>query len=276
MCRLLAFASKQTTSIDALLTSDELARYRDMSTLHGDGWGAAVWFGASEIDQVNSVDRAIDDPTFERVASASASAGIVHLRWATAGLPVCLENTHPFSADGWSFAHNGSYPHHERILELLDPKRRAALVGTTDSELYFQLILQETAKTGDIVSGLRRAIATIRRECGLGSLNCLLLSPHRLLAIQAVDTTPAPINSLARAAGNDGLPEGHGAEYYWLRYTIRNEGLIVASTGVAVEGWTELHDDTIIDVAPESGRATIWPLADGSPPRDLVFASNVA
>lgn len=32
----------------------------------------------------------------------------MHLRWASLGLPIQSENTHPFTGDGLSFAHNGS------------------------------------------------------------------------------------------------------------------------------------------------------------------------
>jgi len=276
MCRLLAFASKESTTIGTLLTPDELATYRDMSTLHGDGWGAAVWESGTGIEKVNSVHRAIDDPTFFTVAAAPATAGIVHLRWATAGLPVCIENTHPFTSGDWSFAHNGSFPHHERLLELLSAERRAALEGTTDSELYFQLILQETERLGDIVPGLRSAVSLIRDTCGLGSLNCLLLTPGRLLAVQAVATTPAPVKSLQRAAGDDGLPEGHDESYYHLRYTVRDGSLIVASTGVAVEGWTTQRDDTIIDVATEAGTAQVWSLDTGALRSTIAFAATAS
>ncbi len=273
MCRLLAFASKESTSIGALLTPNELTKYRDMSTLHGDGWGAAVWESDAGIEKVNSVHRAIDDPNFFTVASAPATAGIVHLRWATAGLPVCIENTHPFTSGEWSFAHNGSFQHPERLLDILSDDRRAALEGTTDSELYFQLIMQETQRHGDIVSGVRSAVSIIRETCGLGSLNCLLLSPGRLLAVQAVATTPAPVKSLQRAAGDEGLPEGHDENYYHLRYTIRDGGFIVASTGVAVDGWTTQLNDAIIDVAPERGTASVWSLDTGVLQSTIAFAA---
>jgi predicted glutamine amidotransferase len=276
MCRLLAFASAQTTTIGALLTPDELANYRAMSTLHGDGWGAAVWESAAGIEKVNSVQRAIDDPTFFTVASAPATAGIVHLRWATAGLPVCLENTHPFTSGDWSFAHNGSFPHHERILDELTAERRANLVGTTDSELYFQLILQETERAGDIVPGIRRAVAIIRERCGLGSLNCLLLTPGRLLAVQAVADTPAPVKSLQRSAGDQSLPEGHDEQYYHLRYVVRDGSFVVASTGVAVAGWTTQRDDTIIDVDTANRSATVWSLDDDTVLTTLSYSPSAA
>ena len=276
MCRLLAFASSTSMAISSLLTPDELENYRAMSTLHGDGWGAAAWTVDDQVTTVNSVERAIDDATFDSVVASPATAGIVHLRWATAGLPVCLENTHPFSIGGWSFAHNGSFPHHERLLNELSAERRSELRGTTDSELYAALVVQRAQELGDIVAGLRSAIATIRDVCGLGSLNCLILQPGRLIAAQAVDATKAPVQSLRAAVSHeDELPEGHDENYYRLRYTVRDGSFLVASTGVATDGWQTLDDDTIIDVDVAAGQATLLAL-DTAEVRSRVTFSSAA
>ena len=50
--------------------------------------------------------------TIPRFAAAThdqrSAASLVHLRWATNGLAVRPENSHPFLADGFAMAHNGS------------------------------------------------------------------------------------------------------------------------------------------------------------------------
>jgi predicted glutamine amidotransferase len=265
MCRLLAFASVNDTTIQSLLTPDEFENYRQLSTLHGDGWGAAWWSRSTGIRQLNSVQRAVDDDNFLATASGEkVAAGIVHLRWATSGLAVCIENTHPFAAESWRFAHNGAIPGHERLLEFLSPDRRAALNGTTDSEIYFQLILTEAERRGDVVEGLREAIRLVRATCGLGSLNCLLLSEGRMIAVQAFDRTPAPVASILDSVGGaENLPEGHDENYYRLRYRVSEGYVVVSSTGVGVDGWTLLGDDAIVDVEVASGRVLIRRLGDG-------------
>jgi hypothetical protein len=84
------------------------------------------------------------------------------------------------------------------------------------------------------------------------------------------------VRSLQRAAGDDGLPEGHDESYYHLRYTVRDGCLIVASTGVAVVGWTTQLDDTIIDVATEQGTAQVWSLDTGALRSTINFATTLS
>lgn len=275
MCRLLAFASINDTTIQSLLTADEFENYRQLSTLHGDGWGAAWWSNSSGVRQFNSVKRAVDDDAFLGVTGDQVStAGIVHLRWATSGLAVCMENTHPFSSSKWRFAHNGAIAHPERLLDSLNPARRATLTGTTDSEIYFQLILEKAELHGDIVEGIREAVRVIRDTCGLGSLNCLLLGEGRLLAVQAFGATPAPVASLVSSVGGaESLPEGHDENYYRLRFTVRNGYVVVASTGLGIDGWEALGDDAIVDVAVDGGRALIRSLNDDEILREIDLQS---
>jgi predicted glutamine amidotransferase len=272
MCRLLAYASVDSQSVQSLLSQDEFERFRQLSTLHRDGWGYA-WVSqpSAEPLQFNSVQRAVDDEQFlEHMASERGVAGIVHLRWATSGFPVCIENSHPFIEGGWHFAHNGAVAHHHRLLELISEDRRARLKGDTDSELYFQLILQRTDELHDIALGVRQAIADIRRVCGMGSLNCLLLSQTRMLAVQAQGETPAPVASLAKAVGGvDALPLGHDESYYRLRYAVRDGSLLVSSTGVGVDGWDYLGDDAIVDADLTSGSVTVTRLHDGRVEREI-------
>lgn len=267
MCRLLAYASTQPRSVKDLLRPEEFERYHQLSSLHRDGWGHA-WLADRSVDprHVTSVHPAIEDEEFPtHLAATHAVAGIVHLRWATSGFPVCPENSHPFVDGEWHFAHNGAVPDHHRLVDLLSAERRASLQGDTDSELYFQLILQRTDELGDIAAGVRQAVVDIRRVCGLGSLNCLLLSKTRMLAVQAQGETAAPVAALIEAAGGkDALPLGHDESYYRLRYTVRDGSLLVASTGVGLDGWTFLRDDAVIDADLSSGAVTVTGLLDGS------------
>jgi len=275
MCRLLAFASSDDTTLQSLLTPQEFENYRQLSTLHGDGWGAAWQAAGASVRQANSVERAVDDEEFLFITREPASASIVHLRWATSGFPVCVENTHPFTDGTWRFAHNGAIAHSERLLEFLSAERRAALQGSTDSEIYFQLFLEKAEALGDIVTGLRATVALIREVCGLGSLNCLLLTEGRMIAVQAFGATPAPTASLAESVGGaDHLPEGHGEDYYRLRYAVRRGSVLVASTGVGGEDWRDLGDDAIIDADLDAGRVVIRRLVDGAELQSIALVNN--
>ena len=70
-----------------------------------------------------------------------------------------------------------------------------------------------------------------------------------MLAVQAFGATPAPVASLVDSVGGaESLPEGHDENYYRLRFALRDGRIIVASTGLGVDGWELLGGDAIIDV----------------------------
>ena len=115
MCRLIGFASPVPTTLTEQIGKDEVARFGDMSALHADGWGTA-WLRPEaahpqrlQLEGYRSIERAPRDPRFAELAERTPTvAQLVHLRWATEGLAVSLANTHPFSQDGITLAHNGS------------------------------------------------------------------------------------------------------------------------------------------------------------------------
>lgn len=265
VCRLVAFASRRATTVQKLLSEAEFQRLRGLSCLHHDGWGAAWIDAASNLPQrFNSVTRAIDDEDFLGVTSGHPStSGLLHLRWATAGFPVTLENSHPFVDGVWAFAHNGGIKNYENLIPLLSERRRSSLISPVDSFVYFQLVVQRTEETGDIRSGLIDAMSDVRRECGLGSLNCLVLGPGRLLAAQAQGATSAPKISFPIELSGGMQPSGHDENYYKLRYVLRDESLIVASTGVGLDDWTDVGQDSLIDVDVKNGEFTITDLTSG-------------
>ena len=248
MCRLLAFASSELQSLETLLTPDEISNYQNLSTLHCDGWGGA-WQGSSDEapELFNSVKRAIDDSNFVDNSKKMSRGGIIHIRWATTGFPVVVENTHPFINMNWTFAHNGSIADSSKLRSLLSAERLSQLKGDTDSELYFQLILQHLDNSEDIEFAIKEAIKDIRKLCGQGSLNCLMLNNKKMIAVQAFDQTPAPIETLIDLVGGvENLPAGHDENYYRLQYCIKNNSVLVGSTGFAGKDWKFLNDDSIL------------------------------
>src|SRR5258708_4165254 len=144
MCRLFGYVAAHPTTVEATIGLAALDQFTRLARLHGDGWGTA-WLdphaarGAGQLTY-RSPRPAHSDPVFTEQTSAEASrARIMHLRWATPGLPIQSENTHPFTADGFSFAHNGSLMPPASIEAMLAPASCASLSGTTDSERYFAL-----------------------------------------------------------------------------------------------------------------------------------------
>ena len=138
MCRLIGFASPVPTTLTEQIGKDEVARFGDMSALHADGWGTA-WLQPEaahpqrlQLEGYRSIERAPRDPWFAELAERTPTvAQLVHLRWATEGLAVSFANTHPFSQDGITLAHNGSISPRPVLDSLLSPAARATLHGPT-------------------------------------------------------------------------------------------------------------------------------------------------
>jgi predicted glutamine amidotransferase len=282
MCRLLAYASVNDRAVADLLGAEGTESLKELSLLHGDGWGIA-WSapatttgdGAPDgaLGVWRSTKRLAQDEEFDRLAStALGRSGLVHLRWASPGLPVREENTHPFLAQGWAFAHNGAIPHADRLDALLEPELAKSRRGDTDSERYFLHLLGRIAKTGGVVPGVRSAVGDIRERCGQGSLNAVLLSATTLVVVQGRFGTPSPREHLLAAVGSrEALPPGHEEEYYDLRYRYEQGALVIGSTGLVGEGWTELPEDSVLVADYERQRVSVHDLVDGEVRFELPF-----
>ncbi|MCU1492260.1 MAG: hypothetical protein JWO62_24 [Acidimicrobiaceae bacterium] len=284
MCRLLAYASVRDAPVAELLGAEGFGSLEALSSLHGDGWGmawtadgpgtgASAAAGDRSIDTKRSTRRALDDPSFHALAtSALGRSGLVHLRWATLGFEVRKENTHPFLCDGWAFAHNGSIPAVDRLDGLLSPAYRARRRGDTDSERYFLHVLERIEATGDVVAAICEAVADIRRVCGQGSLNAVLLSPMMLAVVHGRAGTPPPREHLLAAVGDPGnLPIGHLDQYYDLRYRCRQDAVVVASTGIVGEDWTDVPQDSVLIIDYLQKLVRVHDLEDPARTTELPF-----
>jgi len=152
MCRLFAFRSVVPSQVHRSLVGAENALLHQ-STLHPDGWGVAYYHGGCP-HVIKSVTSAIDDRIFKRVSGIVASETVVaHLRRATAG-ELDILNTHPFQFGKWIFVHNGNIKDFQKVRSKLIgeilPEFQRYILGTTDSEVFFFLILSNLSKLVDI------------------------------------------------------------------------------------------------------------------------------
>lgn len=169
-----------------------------------------------------------------------ATAGIVHLRTATPGLPRTRDSTHPFRRGSVAFAHNGAITPVRRLHALVGdgPAAASARPGGTDSELYLALLTAQAAEAGDLAEGTRRAVRSLRSAFPRASLNALILTPDRLLVVHAGERAPAP----ASIGHDDGT-------YFRLHYRRSPDGaLAFVSSGPAARGWEPLPPATIVCV----------------------------
>ena len=148
MCRIFGFRSVMQSQVHRSLVSADNAFMRQ-SERHPDGWGVA-YYVADAPHVVKGASAAFGDQLFKHVSGIVTSETVLaHLRKATQG-ELSTINTHPFQYGHWVFAHNGNIANFAEIRDVLlgriPPVLRRFILGTTDSEVLFYLLLGKMAQ----------------------------------------------------------------------------------------------------------------------------------
>jgi predicted glutamine amidotransferase len=246
MCRLLGYVTRTPTALAELLGEADLFEFTELSCKHGDGWGAA-WATDTGVEVVKAPDAARMSSAFGRhVHEHVADLGIVHLRWATLGLRVAPENTHPFTDGTIAFAHNGSIKPPSSLDELIPGDMRRLRLGTTDSERYFLATIADARRTNpadDLAATVERIAAT----CEFSSLNAMIATADELIAVCCYD--PA-------AEEKEDEPD-----YYHLGYRVTPDVVIVSSSGWGAD-WTSLENGEILTVKRDTLDVSVGLITD--------------
>lgn len=250
MCRLLGYVAARPTAVVDVLGIEGFESFTSLTAVHGDGWGMA-WHDPDDHRTRSALSpvSAVDDPTYADLAQRElGAAGLVHLRWATGGLPVTPENTHPFFEGGYALAHNGHIAPIGHLEDLLSTSTREKLVGQTDSERYFRLVLQCVEECdGDEERGVTRALEILIREFPNSSLNTLFLTPNRLFAVHINSRADSPKKALREMfESEEAMPARHATEYFAMDYRVTSEAVYVISSGLDEEGWSPVPEDTAV------------------------------
>ena len=156
MCRF-TFYQGEPIRLSALVTEPEHSLINQSfdsregeEPLNGDGFGV-VWY-VPELSpwpgRFRGVSPAWNNANLHEIARVVSSGCVLaHVRAATQQLAVSELNCHPFVVDRWSFMHNGDIGGFGRIrrplLSMLSDERFEAIHGSTDSEQFFALLLDE-------------------------------------------------------------------------------------------------------------------------------------
>lgn len=263
MCRLLSFVASEPVGVSGAIGEQQFDEFVSLSRLHGDGWGYATSSDAEVIDVYRSPLRAIDDPQIATLREDRSRAGLMHLRWASLGLPVREENSHPFVAHHngpLAFAHNGSVRAHAEIEPLLDEEQRAIRRGDTDSELYFLLFLQALTRRSDVGDALRETVETIRSFAPVASLNAMLLTGEELYVVHSHTGMEVPTTDLIECCGSlDQAPPAHADHYFDLSWTEHAGVVTAAHTGLSGD-WQTMQPDSLLRVRRDSLATSITSL----------------
>jgi predicted glutamine amidotransferase len=232
MCRLLGFVTRTPTTLADLLGESELQEFTELSRKHADGWGIA-WPTHDGVEVTKAPDAARTSSLFARVSHEHVTdLGLVHLRWATLGLNVVPENTHPFSDGSLAFAHNGSIKPPSSLDELIPDDIMALRKGTTDSERYFLAVLAQARKSNPALA-LAETVNRIASSLEFSSLNAMIATNTQLIAVSRFD----PV-----AEAKESEPD-----YYQLRYRVTPNAVLVASNGWGA-GWNTVQNGEMIVV----------------------------
>ncbi len=247
MCRLLGYCSRGSTSVAGLLTDEGLGAFTALSAYHSDGWGMA-WYDGDGPHIRKSAHRAEAEPDYAQMAGRALSGlGLVHLRWATPGLGIGYDNSHPFRFGPYTFAHNGAVHPQDRLGEMLPPDWEQRLAGSTDSERYLLHIMWRLeARRGDMIAAIADTVASISERYAVNSLNAVLLSPAKMYVISWHDPARIPADELRRR-GLASTPE-EVAGYFHLGCLATQDAIVVASSGWPQPGWTLLPNNSVLTV----------------------------
>jgi predicted glutamine amidotransferase len=266
MCRLLGYVTRSARPIAQSLGTDLFDEFTSLARLHADGWGMA-WHGDDGgVHGERSPDAATEDSAYRRLSGTALSrCGLVHLRWATDGLAVDASNTHPFVEGDLALAHNGSIAPIPGLEGLLRPEFAEKLVGTTDSERYFRLVMQCIADAGDVDTGIIEAVTLLHATFPSSSLNAIILAPNRLAAVHVNAAATGPLGDLRDLYAEDAdAPPGHLESYFTMSVAAGPDSVHVASSGIRGPGWEPIAEDAILLVDADTlvrRTVTISPVA---------------
>ena len=229
MCRLLGFTSTERKSFYDVVGSDFDA-FVELSAVHKDGWGIGY-----EGEIVKDIKAAKESTLLaETSQSLETNGALLHLRQASKGISVDINNNHPFTHGAITFMHNGTIRPGNTAEQFISDKYKSLIQGTTDSERYFYALISMVDELG-LVEGVRKTVNVIRPIADYSSLNIMVQTPDTLIAVCEFN----PENK----------SEWSSEDHYELRFKKEGSDVIIASTGWGNSDWQHLdnHQMLVVD-----------------------------
>ncbi|MEY2851100.1 MAG: hypothetical protein RJA96_971 [Actinomycetota bacterium] len=240
MCRLLAFTSLERKSFYDVVGAD-FDKFVALSAEHKDGWGMA-----HDGNILKNLKPAIESPELNQSASSVMTDGaLLHLRLASKGITINIDNNHPFTHGTTTFMHNGTIRPGNTAEQFIDEKYKGFIQGTTDSERCFYAVLSAIDKQG-LIEGVRTTVNSIRAIADYTALNIMVQTPESLIAV-------CEFNDANKS-------EWSSEDHYELRFTKRGNDIVVASTGWGNSDWNHLDNHQMLIVDRSTLEYSIQPL----------------
>jgi predicted glutamine amidotransferase len=229
MCRLLAFSSLERKSFYDVVGS-EFDKFVALSAEHKDGWGVGY-----EGQVIKDIDAAKESSLLaETGKNLETNGALLHLRQASKGISVGIDNNHPFTHGAITFMHNGTIRPGNTAEQFIADKYKSLIQGTTDSERYFYALISMVDELG-LIEGVRKTVNLIRAIADYTSLNIMVQTPDCLIAV--CEFNP------------DNKTEWSGEDHYELRFKKEGNDVVIASTGWGNTDWQHLdnHQMLVVD-----------------------------
>ena len=257
MCRLFGLTAG-TTRVHAtfwLLDAPDSLEAQSRRNVDGSGIGFFDPFGAAELDK--QPEPAFADQEFVREArQAEAATFVAHVRLASTGGRT-VQNTHPFDMHGLVMAHNGGFGELAQLDAQLG-SYASLVLGDTDSERYFALIIQQAdAHGGDVAAGITAAARWIAAHLPVSSLNTVVTAPGELWALRypdqhALHIIERPAGPGQDPAGRPGLHVRSATSSIHVPELHSAPSVVVASERLDGEsGWRMLAPGELVHVGPD-------------------------
>jgi predicted glutamine amidotransferase len=228
MCRLLAFTSLERKSFYDVVGSD-FEKFVALSAEHKDGWGIGY-----EGEVVKDINPAKESDLLAETGKKLETAGaLFHLRLASKGITINIDNNHPFTHGTTTFMHNGTIRPSDTAEQFISQKYRELITGTTDSERFFYAVLSQIDELG-LVEGVRKSVNLIREIADYSALNIMVQTPETLIAVCEFNES--------------NQSEWSGPDHYELRFSPREGDFLIASTGWGNSDWEHLNNHQMLVV----------------------------
>jgi predicted glutamine amidotransferase len=228
MCRLLAFTSFERKSFYDVVGSD-FEKFVALSAEHKDGWG--IGYEGEVVKDINPAKES--DLLAETGKNLETTGALFHLRLASKGITINIDNNHPFTYGTTTFMHNGTIRPSNTAEQFISEKYRELITGTTDSERFFYALLSQIDELG-LVEGVRKSVNLIRAIADYSALNIMVQTPETLIAVCEFN--------------DSNQSEWSGPDHYELRFSPRDNDFLVASTGWGNSDWEHLNNHQMLVV----------------------------